>query len=438
MKWTGRMAGLLVFGVLMASSQKAPGQASDAALKDRVGQLVEKLGSDKAEVRDAAEKALLEIGAKALPLLPEARGKKGDEREARVEKLREALREAQEPTNLGASLITIQVEKIRLSEAIRALQKQSGNLITEQRDEPANPSFDLDIKDKPFFESLDEIAAKGEIGLNFFTGDGSIGLVDRPNMARMPAKAEGDAVEGPKILYPGPFRVTFKQITARRVFETGAADANAQFEVAWEPRLRPMLLATKAEDLKIVDDRGEAVAPSVAKESLSVVLRPDNPIAEMNVNLAAPGRKAEKLASFKVKADVTVPAALRTFTFANLAAKGAKVKQGDITVTLESVEVDEQVWKVNVEVDYPGEGPAFESYQQGLFNNRLWLRRKDGSRFEHNGGMNQDAGGGGKLAFEYLFVDAPGKPADYQFLYETPSKVVTIPLEFEYTNVPLP
>ncbi len=438
LSWTATLApvGLLFLATL------ANGQVSDAALRDRVGQLVEKLGSDKAEVREAAEKALVEIGPKALPLIPEpSKAKKDAEREARVERVREILREAREPTNLGASKITIKVEKIRLSEAVRALQKQSGNLITDQRDEPANPSFDLDLQDKPFFEALDEIAAKGEVGLNFFTGDGSIGLVDRPAMGR--AAAEGakpaDAANGPKVLYPGPFRVAFKQITTRRIFaEGGTADANAQFEVAWEPRLRPMLLALKAEDLKIVDDRGEAVAPSVARESSSVVLRPDNPIAELNLNMAAPARESRRLASLKVRADVTVPAALRTFRFPNLTAKSVARKQGDITVVLDSVEVDEQVWKVNVEVAYPGEGPAFESYQQGLFNNRLWLLRADGSRFEHNGGMNQNTADGGKLAFEYLFVDAPGKPADYQFLYETPSKVVTVPLEFEYQDVPLP
>ena len=89
-------------------------------------------------------------------------------------------------------------------------------------------------------------------------------------------------------------------------------------------------------------------------------------------------------------------------------------------------------------LDYPGQGPAFESYRQGLFNNRLWLQRADGSRFEHNGGFSNTASDGGKLGFEYLFVDAPGKPADYQLVYETPSKVLTIPLEFEFKDVPLP
>ena len=107
-------------------------------------------------------------------------------------------------------------------------------------------------------------------------------------------------------------------------------------------------------------------------------------------------------------------------------------------MTLESTEVEEQVWKVNVVLDYPGEGAAFESYRQGLFNNRLWLQKADGSRFEHNGGFSNTSADAGKLGFEYLFVDAPGKPSDYQLVYETPSEVKIIPLEFEFKDVPLP
>ena len=45
---------------------------------------------------------------------------------------------------------------------------------------------------------------------------------------------------------------------------------------------------------------------------------------------------------------------------------------------------------------------------------------------------------GGKLSFEYLFVDAPGKPSDYQLVYETPSRVITVPLEFEFKDIVLP
>jgi hypothetical protein len=139
-----------------------------------------------------------------------------------------------------------------------------------------------------------------------------------------------------------------------------------------------------------------------------------------------------------VKAEVTIPAGIKVFKFPSLVQENVTVKQGDVSVTLQGTEVDEQVWKVNVDLVYPGEGPAFESYRQGLFNNRLWLQRADGSRFEHNGGFSNTGSDGGKLSFEYLFVDAPGKPADYQLVYETPSKVITIPLAFEFKDVPLP
>jgi hypothetical protein len=169
------------------------------------------------------------------------------------------------------------------------------------------------------------------------------------------------------------------------------------------------------------------------------VLRPENPAAELNLNMAAPNRLngVKFIKSLKVKADVTLPAGLKTFKFASLS-KPTEIKKGDITVTLDSTEVEEDVWKVRVDLLYPGEGPAFESYRQGLFNNRIWLQKKDGSRFEHNGGFSNYGSDGGKLGFEYLFVDVPGKTSDYGFVYETPSKVLTIPLEFEFRDVPLP
>ena len=107
-------------------------------------------------------------------------------------------------------------------------------------------------------------------------------------------------------------------------------------------------------------------------------------------------------------------------------------------MTLESCEVDEQTWKVGVMLEFPQEGPAFDSYRQGLFNNRPWLQKADGSRFEHNGGMNDSGSAGGKMGFEFMFVDVPGKPSDYMFIYETPAKVVPIPLQFEFKDIPLP
>jgi len=408
----------------------AQAQTTDAALRDRVNQLVERLDTPKLEARQAAEEGLIKLGPRVLPLLEAVKGG-SPERKERLEHIRSKLHEAMEATNLGASKVTLKGEGIRLTEVLQKLQTQTGNLITDLREqegvEVTNPALDLDLDGKPFFEALDTICKLAELTPNFYTGDGSIGLM----AGKPPEKA--------LVQYSGPFRIAFKQIASARDLQAGTASANLQFEVAWEPRLRPMLLALKADELEIADDQGKKIEPQVMEESTNVVLRPENPAAEMNINLNAPERTAKQFKTVKIKADVSVPAALKTFRFKTIDVKKEIVqKQGDVSVTLEGTEVDEQVWKVNVAIAYPGGGEAFESYRQGLFNNRLWLQKPDGSRFEHNGGFSNTASDDGKLGFEYLFVDAPGKPGEYGLVYETPSKVQTIPLEFTFKDVPLP
>src|SRR3954447_10323595 len=105
----GRRAAWAV-GVLALAfgATDAPGQqASETALKDRVAQLVERLESPKVETRAAAEKSLIDLRTRVLPLLPSDVGKAKKDLAERVERVRSALREKEEQTNLGASKITL-------------------------------------------------------------------------------------------------------------------------------------------------------------------------------------------------------------------------------------------------------------------------------------------------------------------------------------------
>lgn len=429
--------------VLLLLAGFARGQGADAALRDRVDQLVERLASEDAARRDEAAQALIELGPRALPLLPESESLEDPEQAGRLDEVRAALAEAGQAVNLGPSLVTLQGEGIRLSDALRMLQQQSGNRITDMREfygqETTNPAMDLDIEGQSFFEALDVVSRAAGLVPNMYTGDGTIGLMSATDPYMQP---EGDPERAElraerRIVYAGPFRVDLQQIAARRDFTTGTAEASARFELAWEPRLRPMLLALSAQGVEIVDDRGEPVQPTVMMESGNVVLRPENPVAEVNLSMAAPDRAARALKQLTVKAQVTLPGGTRSFRFDDLTKPG-KQSVGDVALQLVSLQVDDFVWKVRVVLEYPGDGPAFESYQQGLFNNTLWLQKADGTRFEHNGGFSNLGSGGGRIGFEYIFVDAPGEPSDWSLIYETPSKVETIPLEFTFEDVPLP
>jgi len=282
------------------------------------------------------------------------------------------------------------------------------------------------------------VAARAGVQLSYYTGDGSIGISAAENMDARPPLNEPTAPTKALVHYTGPFRVELKRCELNRDYATATTAANLQCEIAWEPRLRPMLLALKAGTIAVKDDQGRTVKPRVMEESDEIVVRPENPIAEINLNLDAPERTAKKLASLTFTADISIPAALKTFTFEKVQQTGVTRKQGDVAVTLKGFETEEQVWKVAVEVEYPGGGAPFESYQQGLFNNRIWLLRGDGSRFPQNGGFSNTSSGEGKLAFEYLFVDAPGKPGDYGLVYETPARVLVLPVKVDFRDVELP
>ncbi len=426
---------LLLLGA--AFSLAVPCRAQDEALRDRVTQLAERLEAPKKEARDAAEKALIELGPKALPFLPEANKNATNDRNERLARVREALRQAQDAANLDGSKITLKSKGMRLSEVLKSLQSQSRNTISDLREQfggdSSNPTMDLDLEGKPFLEALDTVARKAGVAVSFYTGDGSIGLMPAGNDRPVPA-------ESPKhLIYQGPWRIEAQQFTVSRNLQSESATGSLRLEVAWEPSLKPMLMGLKAEDIVITDDQGHSIKAEIQQESTSVVLRPENPVAEINLNMQAPERSAKALANIKIKAEVTVPAETKTFRFPKLSAKRTKLTQGDVSVTLLNTEIDESNWLVSVEVAYEGGGgAAFESYQQGLFNNRVYLQKADGSVFEHNGGFNQIGSGEGKVSFEYIFVDAPGKINDYQLVYDTPSKVVTVPLEFEMKDLPLP
>src|SRR5262245_60054814 len=163
------MIARLALLALALAAGEARAQTSDAALRDRVLQLIERLEAPKIEARKSAEEALIALGTRILPLLPESAKVTGAERKQRLERVRTALLEARaaDESNLGASKITIQQKGIRLTEVIKKLQTQSGNMVNDIREqegaEVTNPALDLDIAGKPFFEALDEICQKAEV-----------------------------------------------------------------------------------------------------------------------------------------------------------------------------------------------------------------------------------------------------------------------------------
>ncbi|MCY2934230.1 MAG: hypothetical protein NT172_08715, partial [Planctomycetota bacterium] len=93
---------------------------SQDALKDRVIQLIEKLDASDNQQAKSAEDALIKLGTKILPHLPESSGKpESANRDIRLKRIRTTL-EAGPKTNPEASIVTIQGDSIRLSDALKS------------------------------------------------------------------------------------------------------------------------------------------------------------------------------------------------------------------------------------------------------------------------------------------------------------------------------
>ena len=238
--------------------------------------------------------------------------------------------------------MTIQGKGIRLTEAIQKLQAQSGNAITDLREqmgaEATNPALDLEIVDRPFFEALDAICQQAEVTPNFSTGDG----IDRPD-GRASRSGRQALVQ-----YSGPFRIAFRQIASRPRLPgrhgqrqrpvRGGVGAAAPARCSW--RSRPT-------SWRSWTTRARKVEPQVMEESADVVLRPENPAAEININLERPRPCGQGAGDGQDQGGghrpgrhphVPVPQPRRQAT--------STQKQGDIAFSLEGTEVDEQVWKV--------------------------------------------------------------------------------------------
>ncbi len=432
-----------VIGVaVLTSLVVGPSEAQEvsAALRDRVNLLLDRLSDGDDDRADAAEAALIKLGDRILILLPGADSADAEPIRERIERIRTAIKEGSNAESLlEASLVTIKGEGIRLSEVLRGLQSQSGNPITDLRaiygQDATNPALDLELEKVPFLEALDQVLSQANLTAEYNTGDGTIGILAGGSMtdAYMPGMSTGNASKR----YNGPFRVVLEEIAAQNDFRSGNRTSNARLSLVWEPRIKPMLLEIEASDMTIVDNLNNTLEPTVSEESSSVILRPETPIAELNLNMVSPVREATMLSSLKVQANVTVPASNTRFQFALDRSKSEQTKD-EVTVELERIQVDGFVWKIDLVLNYEGNSEAFETYQQGLFNNAIWLQRPDGSRFEQNGGFNQIGLTGNSIALQYLFVDAPGKPSDYELILETPGAVTEIPLEFEFKDVPLP
>jgi hypothetical protein len=346
------------------------------------------------------------------------------------------------PKELAPRTITLQDTNIALSKALRELASQTGNQVQDRRREKEDVKLPkLDLKSATFWQALDAIAKAADARVSLYERDGKIALLDGPHQLT-------------PVSYSSLFRVAIKELHLHHFLDSDAHYCDIKLEVAWEPRFQPLFVETRPDSLIVQDDKGRAIDVPEEGRGPAAIGRPI--VKTIDVRIPAPQRSAKQFGLFKGRLALMGAAKMITFTFDKLtkiekAGDAKKETKEGVAVNLRELRSEggggDEVWTVGLLLEYPPDGPKFESFQSWILNNQIYLEREQAGikqQFPPNLGYETDDQSDTKAIIRYRFGDEPekkltlGKFSDWKLVYRTPGRIVEVPVPFEFKDVPLP
>jgi hypothetical protein len=324
-------------------------------------------------------------------------------------------------------------EAITVTRALEELKKQTGIEVMDERQNKDDSKIKLDVNKVLFWEALENIAKEADARVNLYREDTKLALGDGPYRA-LP------------ISYSGIFRVTVNRLVAERDLVTDTHQYRATLEVAWQPGFRPFFIETRPSSIVVQDEKQrtlDTIEEMPGRDDVKART------ATIDVRLPAPPRSATKLGLLKGNAAIIGPKKWLTFAFDDLgklkddAAGRVQSKEG-VTAKLSKLGFDEDVWTVELTLDYPADGPKFESFESWVVYNEITLKKPDAVPFPNNGGYETGNTAGTRAIISYHFLDEPkkklvrGKPDGWKLEYITPAPFVEFPVAFDFKDLVLP
>ncbi len=419
-------------GEVAAAATTTPTAADAKALAESVRGWVVALDAPTLAEREAAEDALLAAGPAALDHLPSESAQASAEVRQRVARVRQALFRQRAAGFAEGSTVSWSGEKATLSEVLIAWERQSGNRLVDFRE-----NFDQDVEDvavelavdsKPFWPALDELLDAAGMTVYGFSGEPGVAVVRR---------GERQSLRRGRACYQGAFRIEPILLDAHGdLRDPGNTSLLLRLEVAWEPRLMPVGVTMALADVEAVDDQGEVVEVARPESESEALLTSGMMTTEIDIPLVPPPRDRRSIANLTGRLSVLAPGGIETFRFDRLDQRGEKRQtRGSVAVGIDEVRKNNELWEVRVRVGFDETSGAIESHHDWVFENEAYLEGPAGRR-DHDG-YETTLQSESEVGVAYLF-DVPQTLAGYTFVYKTPAVLLTVPVEFELRDLPLP
>jgi hypothetical protein len=426
----------LLLAIVLAAADVSGAGADE--LKSQVDHWVRQLSSPELSLRDEAEQKLIGMGPKILDIL-EAIKDTGSPTEAQkrdtLAKIRRQLENELARRSTKATTITLHAAGKPLSEVLAEITRQSGSKLDDMRrqmgQEPTDAKITVDFDKAPFWEALDKTLDQANLTVyHFDPKNDTLGIV---------ARGPKDLPRFGRACYTGPLRIDATRLSGERDLRA-AGDTSAlklAVEIAWEPRMRPIILQQSLGEVHATDERGQAIRIDGAEGQLERPIDPAGTATEFLIPMVGPPRTTERIASLKGKLKATLPGKVESFEFTDLKnAKPIENRKAGATVTLDQVRKNNDAWEVRMRVRFDRAGNSLESFRTWIFNNEAYVVGADNKPIVHSGfqttRQTED-----EVGVAYLFDLANGLDG-LKFVYKTPAVLNSVPLEYELKNLKLP
>jgi hypothetical protein len=421
---------ILLIGCLLAGQAET---ASDPSLQLQVRRLTRQLDSDRLAEREAAERALIVLGPAILDLLPTPTRNASAEVTVRLDRVRQTLQTAMAEAAAQPSRVTLRGE-MPLSEALAALEQQTGNRIVDfrpqQRQQVTDPQVTAGFDATPFWRALDDLLDQAELAVYNFSGEqGSVAIV---------ARSETEADRSDRAAYAGLFRIEGVSIQATRdLRNTANRTLRLTIQVTWEPRVSPIVLQVPLADVRAVDGTGDPIRVDARLSRLEVPVEEAIPEVEITIPLEPSDRGVREIATLSGRLSALVPGRRESFVFDELEqARSVEKQRADVTVILDQVRKNVAVHEARVRVRFADAENALESHRGWIYRNDAYLVTSDGQRQDRIG-MQTFRQTPNEVGIAFLF-DGQLDLGDCQFVYETPATLVRMPVQYQLQGIPLP
>ncbi len=410
-------------------------QHGDASVESIVFEQVDRLASSSRAERQQAEQVLRDLGTAALPFLPETEVIASPHTREVIARLRLELDQLVAAESLQPTLVRIP-EDATLGEWVLAIEEQTRYSLA-MPDESWSPvhvfSDDTISPTEPttFWRSVDDVEDNVAVQLERTTDGGLV-------LEAIAADSE--------VWYHDSRGVVRASTTALHEIENlidpeENVRLRTRLRLDVEPKLTGLFVHWNPGDMQAAV--GDVSLSAVGADGRRELPIPGSQRIEFPIDFSIPKvgwdqRNAnETTLTITGTVSVTVATSFRTFEFRHLDEPGVVVRRrGGLAATLESFESSRDqtgatVWAATLVIDYEGQPLELDSYQLWVFSNAVSLQREDGTTLLPAGERHVSPAEGGAVRMSFIFADALNDLDSATLIYEAPTAIVDVPVEFE-------